>query len=175
MGVDDWTEVKRKNRGFISKEDDLAKVSISIYVTNFPDYCTAKDLFQSCKVYGHVVDSYIPIKRSKSGKRFGFVRFINVFSVERLVSNLCTLWIGKLRLHANTTRFQRPPVKPIISAPVRENVKNSQTHSGKRQNQERVPFPKQSNFGGSYANVVKDYNSQISNSAPIVNTLQLGV
>ncbi|GJV14708.1 RNA-directed DNA polymerase, eukaryota, nucleotide-binding alpha-beta plait domain protein [Tanacetum coccineum] len=170
MGVDDWTEVKRKNRGFISKEDDLAKVSISIYVTNFPDYCTAKDLFQSCKVYGHVVDSYIPIKRSKSGKRFGFVRFINVFSVERLVSNLCTLWIGKLRLHANTTRFQRPPVKPIISAPVRENVKNSQTHSGKRQNQERVPFPKQSNFGGSYANVVKDYNSQISNSAPIVKS-----
>ena len=91
MGVDDWTEVKRKNRGFISKEDDLAKVSISIYVTNFPDYCTAKDLFQSCKVYGHVVDSYIPIKRSKFGKRFGFVRFINVFSVERLVSKLCTL------------------------------------------------------------------------------------
>ncbi|GJR45435.1 hypothetical protein Tco_1313538 [Tanacetum coccineum] len=112
MGVDDWTEVKRKNRGFISKEDDLAK-----------------------------------------GR-----------------CNLCTLWIGKLRLHANTTRFQRPPVKPIISAPVRENVKNSQTHSGKRQNQERVPFPKQSNFGGSYANVVKDYNSQISNSAPIVKS-----
>ncbi|PWA79876.1 hypothetical protein CTI12_AA199580 [Artemisia annua] len=120
MGDDDWNEATRKNRGYRTKEDDLAKVSISIYVTNFPESCSAKDLFQSCKVYGHVVDSYIPLKRSKSRKRFGFIRFINVFSVERLISNLCTIWIGKFRLHANTTRFQRPSVNT-----------NSSSHSGK--------------------------------------------
>ncbi|GJZ34484.1 RNA-directed DNA polymerase, eukaryota [Tanacetum coccineum] len=67
-----------------SKEDDVAKISTSIYVTNFPESFSAKDLFNSCKVYGHVVDSFIPSKRSKAGKRFGFVRFINVFSEERL-------------------------------------------------------------------------------------------
>ncbi|GJS74271.1 RNA-directed DNA polymerase, eukaryota [Tanacetum coccineum] len=141
MGDDDWNEVTRKNRGYRTKEDDLAKVSMSIYVTNFPESCSAKDLFQSCKVYGHVVDSYIPLKRSKSGKRFGFVRFINVFSVERLISNLCTIWIGKFRLHANITKFQRPSVNTNASVPFGGNgnaphihVYNSQSHSGKWNN-----------------------------------------
>ncbi|GJU21380.1 RNA-directed DNA polymerase, eukaryota, partial [Tanacetum coccineum] len=31
---------------------------------------SAKVLFQSCKQYGHVVDTFIPIKRSKNGRRF---------------------------------------------------------------------------------------------------------
>ncbi|GKB71624.1 hypothetical protein Tco_0933036 [Tanacetum coccineum] len=30
---------------FRSKEDDVAKISVSVYITNFPDNCTAKDLF----------------------------------------------------------------------------------------------------------------------------------
>ncbi|GJR49518.1 RNA-directed DNA polymerase, eukaryota [Tanacetum coccineum] len=71
---------------FRSKEDDVSKISTSIFVTNFPDSFSAKNLFHSCKQYGHVVDSFIPTKRTKDGKRFGFVRFINVFNVERLVT-----------------------------------------------------------------------------------------
>nr|GEZ30782.1 RNA-directed DNA polymerase, eukaryota [Tanacetum cinerariifolium] len=67
-----------------SKEDDVSRTSTLIFVTNFPDSFSGKDLFHSCKQYGHVVDTFIPSKRSKAGKRFGFVRFINVFNVERL-------------------------------------------------------------------------------------------
>nr|GEV64506.1 RNA-directed DNA polymerase, eukaryota [Tanacetum cinerariifolium] len=66
-----------------TKEDDVAKISTSIFVTNFPESFSAKDLFQSCKQYGHVVDTFIPNKRSKGDKRFGFVQFINVFNDER--------------------------------------------------------------------------------------------
>nr|GEV45261.1 nucleotide-binding alpha-beta plait domain-containing protein [Tanacetum cinerariifolium] len=95
---------------FRSKEDDVDRISTSIFVTNFSDSFTAKDLFHSCKMYGHVVDSYIPTKRSKEGKRFGFVRFINVFNVDRPVSNLCTIWVGRLKFHANLVRFQRTPL-----------------------------------------------------------------
>ncbi|PWA68268.1 hypothetical protein CTI12_AA310550 [Artemisia annua] len=90
-----------------SKEDDVAKISTSIFVTNFPDSITAKDLFNSCKTYGHVVDSFIPTKRAKNGKRFGFVRFINVLDVDRFVGNLCTVWIDRHKLFANVARFQR--------------------------------------------------------------------
>ncbi|GJW59204.1 nucleotide-binding alpha-beta plait domain-containing protein [Tanacetum coccineum] len=90
-----------------SKEDDVQKISSSVFVTNFPEQFSAKDLWNTCKVYGHVVDTYIPDRRSKIGKRFGFVRFINVFDMERLVNNLCTVWIGKLKLHANVARYQR--------------------------------------------------------------------
>nr|GEU54570.1 RNA-directed DNA polymerase, eukaryota, reverse transcriptase zinc-binding domain protein [Tanacetum cinerariifolium] len=65
-----------------------------------------QDLWNTCKTYGHAVDAYIPNRRSKAGKRFGFVRFIKVFDVERLVNNLCTVWVGRYKLHANVARFQ---------------------------------------------------------------------
>ncbi|PWA58318.1 hypothetical protein CTI12_AA401100 [Artemisia annua] len=94
----------------ISKEDEVQKISTSIFVTNFPEYARAKDLCNVCKQYGHVVDAFIPNRRSKASKRFGFVRFIKVFDVDRLVSNLCTLWIGNHDLHANVVRFQRPSI-----------------------------------------------------------------
>nr|GEX21935.1 RNA-directed DNA polymerase, eukaryota [Tanacetum cinerariifolium] len=90
-----------------SKEDDVAKISTTVFVTYFPESLSAKELFHSCKTYGHVVDSFIPTKRGKNGKRFGFVRFINVFSEERLVDNLCTVWIDRCKLHANVSRFNR--------------------------------------------------------------------
>nr|GEZ98168.1 uncharacterized mitochondrial protein AtMg00810-like [Tanacetum cinerariifolium] len=58
-----------------------------------------------------MVDSFIPSKRAKEGKRFGFVRFINVFSVKRLVNNLCMIWVGRLKLNANVARFNRENLK----------------------------------------------------------------
>ncbi|GJY98963.1 RNA-directed DNA polymerase, eukaryota [Tanacetum coccineum] len=54
---------------FFSKEDVVSKVSTSIFVTNFPDSFSAKDLFHTCKVYGHVVDSFIPVKKPKAFQR----------------------------------------------------------------------------------------------------------
>ncbi|GKG13933.1 hypothetical protein Tco_0350893, partial [Tanacetum coccineum] len=31
-------------------------------------------------------------------------------NVDRLVENLCTLWIGRMHLHANVVRYDRPPI-----------------------------------------------------------------
>ncbi|GKB06680.1 nucleotide-binding alpha-beta plait domain-containing protein [Tanacetum coccineum] len=67
----DWTEVSRMKYGsFIgsqrSKEDDVQKISTYVFVTNFPDQYGAKDLWNSCKTYGHVVDAYIPNRRSNA-------------------------------------------------------------------------------------------------------------
>ncbi|GJX89851.1 reverse transcriptase domain-containing protein [Tanacetum coccineum] len=93
-------------------------ISKSIFVTNFPDNTTSKDLWEVCKGYGTVVDVFIPDRKSKAGKRFAFVRFIKVDNVDRLVGNLCTLWIGRMHLHANVARFDRPPIhssRPNIS------------------------------------------------------------
>nr|GEZ99884.1 nucleotide-binding alpha-beta plait domain-containing protein [Tanacetum cinerariifolium] len=93
-----------------SKEDDVSRISTTIYVSNFPESFSAKDLFHSCKQYGHVVDTFIPFKKSKDGKRFGFVSFINVFNAERLVSNLCTIWVDRSKFHADIARFHRAPL-----------------------------------------------------------------
>nr|GEW27250.1 nucleotide-binding alpha-beta plait domain-containing protein [Tanacetum cinerariifolium] len=48
----------------------MCRISTSIFVTNFPDLFSAKDLFHSYKKYGHVFDTFIPSKRSKAEKRF---------------------------------------------------------------------------------------------------------
>ncbi|GKC60557.1 RNA-directed DNA polymerase, eukaryota [Tanacetum coccineum] len=50
-----------------SKEDEVMKISTSVFVTNFPDQMRAQDLWHTCKQYGQVVDAYIPNRRSKAG------------------------------------------------------------------------------------------------------------
>nr|GEZ33841.1 clathrin heavy chain 1 [Tanacetum cinerariifolium] len=52
-------------------------------------------------VNGTVVNVFIPLKKSKVGKRFAFVRFVKVHNLVRLVENLCTIWIGRHHLFAN--------------------------------------------------------------------------
>ncbi|PWA40018.1 hypothetical protein CTI12_AA459470 [Artemisia annua] len=86
------------------------KLSSSIFVTNFLDKFSAKELWTVCNQYGKVADAFNPDRRSKSGERFGFVRFIKIFDVDCLVNNLCTIWVGHFKLHANIARFHRPPL-----------------------------------------------------------------
>ncbi|GKA85401.1 nucleotide-binding alpha-beta plait domain-containing protein [Tanacetum coccineum] len=110
------------------KEDEVQKISTSVFVTNFPDQFTAKELWNTCKQYGYVVDTFIPNRRSKAGKRFGFVRFIKVFDAERLVNNLCTIWVGRHKIHANVARFQRVSMNISGSQFKKNEVKRNHTH-----------------------------------------------
>ncbi|GKE33755.1 nucleotide-binding alpha-beta plait domain-containing protein, partial [Tanacetum coccineum] len=127
---------------FRSKEDDVSKISTLIFVTNFPDSFSAKDLFHSCKQYGHVVDSFIPTKRTKDGKRFGFVRFINIFNVERLVNNLCTIWVGRSKFHANVARFKREYMKGSVNVDKTKNESNKRKFDGSHKNVENTVIGK---------------------------------
>ncbi|GKB66725.1 RNA-directed DNA polymerase, eukaryota [Tanacetum coccineum] len=95
-----------------SKLDQTAKISKLVFITNFSEECTSKDLWKVCNDYGTVIDVFIPNKRSKSGKRFAFVRFIKVSNLDRLVENLNTIWMGRFHLSANRARFDRPVVSP---------------------------------------------------------------
>ncbi|GKB12472.1 nucleotide-binding alpha-beta plait domain-containing protein, partial [Tanacetum coccineum] len=160
MGESNWQTVTRKklsSRSAVgihrSKKDDVNRISTSIFVTNFPQSFTAKDLFHVCKQYDHVVDSYIPDKKTKAGKRFGFVRFINIFNVERLVSNLCTIWVDRFKLHANTARYQRPPLNK--NGP--QEVKTIDPSRNSRQIPQKVTNNVVSD--NSYVNMVKSYSS----------------
>nr|GEU30023.1 RNA-directed DNA polymerase, eukaryota [Tanacetum cinerariifolium] len=60
-----------------SKFDQTSKVS------------NTRDLWKACKVYGTVVDVFIPNKKSMSGKKFAFVRFIKA----DFVSRERTVWV----------------------------------------------------------------------------------
>ncbi|GKA72763.1 RNA-directed DNA polymerase, eukaryota, nucleotide-binding alpha-beta plait domain protein [Tanacetum coccineum] len=91
-----------------SNFDQTAKISKSVFISNFPNDCSSRDLWKMCSRYGTVVDVFIPNKRSKAGKRFAFVRFIKVLNFDRLIENLKTIWIGRFHLSANPARFERP-------------------------------------------------------------------
>ncbi|GKA74662.1 RNA-directed DNA polymerase, eukaryota [Tanacetum coccineum] len=112
---------------FNSKEDLTQKIPKTVFVTNFPDHFSARDLWNVCVAYGKVIDVYIPLKKSKAGKKFAFVPFLKVDNLDRLIDNLCTIWIGRFRLHANSVRFQRE-TKAYSSQPKKGNegsVKNT--------------------------------------------------
>ncbi|GJR65678.1 RNA-directed DNA polymerase, eukaryota, nucleotide-binding alpha-beta plait domain protein, partial [Tanacetum coccineum] len=96
-----------------SNFDQTAKISKSVFISNFLDDCSSRDLWKVCSGYGTVVDVFIPKKRSKAGKRFPFVRFIKVLNFDRLIENLKTIWIGHFHLSANPARFERPKA-PIL-------------------------------------------------------------
>ncbi|GJY69814.1 nucleotide-binding alpha-beta plait domain-containing protein [Tanacetum coccineum] len=123
-----------------SKEDELAKLSSSIFVTNFPDKRS-----KAGKRFDFV--RFIKIFDVDPSKRFGFVRFIKIFDVDRLVNNLCTIWVGRFKLHANIARFQRPPL----------NKNNSQSSHNKGDQSAPKDFYKESGENvnsKSYAHVV---------------------
>ncbi|GJU90435.1 RNA-directed DNA polymerase, eukaryota, partial [Tanacetum coccineum] len=134
-----------------SKEDHVIGISKSVFVTNFPDYFRSRDLWSLCEAYGKVVDVYIPNRKSKAGKRFAFVRFIRVDDMDRLISNLCTIWVGRLHLHANAVRYERSS-KPSSSA----RPPTVKVHA--------IPPPTR-HFPSSFVTVVND-----NHSFPVLNT-----
>lgn len=54
---------------------------------------------------------FIPPKKDKLGKRFGFVRFVDVQDQRILEEHLQDVWIGTYKLRVNIPRFERGNVK----------------------------------------------------------------
>nr|GEV38291.1 nucleotide-binding alpha-beta plait domain-containing protein [Tanacetum cinerariifolium] len=157
---------------FKTKEDDVAKISTSVFITNFPESVSAKELFQSCKQYGHVVDTFIPNKRSMNGKRFGFVRFINVFNDERLVNNLNTVWIDRFKLHANIAQFHRPPISS--SKNTKKGGEDTKGGSPKLQMTDHSKLNANTKVGHSYVGVVKGGKELVNGGVESTPTIVLG-
>nr|GEZ93932.1 nucleotide-binding alpha-beta plait domain-containing protein [Tanacetum cinerariifolium] len=141
MVLDDSCVVKRDLDNYVMGE--VKQFSSINNLRNFPDNTTSKDLWEVCQGFGTVVDVYIPNRKSKAGKRFAFVRFIKVENVDRLVGNLCTLWIGHMHLYANVFRFER---SPIHSSHVAEVVYCSDDESVKGDDENNVETSKQVNL-----------------------------
>ncbi|GJS33367.1 RNA-directed DNA polymerase, eukaryota [Tanacetum coccineum] len=142
-----------KQNSLQSKADQAARISKSVFVSNFPECCTAKDLWNVCNNYGTVVDVFIQTKKSKVGKRFAFVRFIKVFNLDRLIENLNTIWIGRFHLFANPVHFERPK-KP--NPPNHNNVAAAPSYSM------GVNHAKVKVQNGSYVNVVNGFSPAVA-------------
>ncbi|GJV39798.1 RNA-directed DNA polymerase, eukaryota [Tanacetum coccineum] len=132
---DDAVVFRGERRNKMSEVEGRAnQVTQSIFVTNFPSGTSAKQLWDICEQYGKVVDSFIPARVSKEGKKFAFVRFSKVKNIEVLIGNLNTVWIGKFKLRFNVARFQMGEKFDGVKngeqkQPVRFNVPSSSTFS----------------------------------------------
>ncbi|GJX99048.1 reverse transcriptase domain, reverse transcriptase zinc-binding domain protein, partial [Tanacetum coccineum] len=87
MGDSDWHVVSRKNRRSVferlnpsqsqrSNSDDLAKISLSVYVSNFPSHPTERELWNICGKVGTIVDVYIAKRKNQLNQMFAFCRYI---------------------------------------------------------------------------------------------------
>lgn len=56
---------------------------------------------------GRVLDFFIPSKRDKNGKRFGFVRMTEFFNAKELELQLERIWLGSYKPRVNVMRFER--------------------------------------------------------------------
>ncbi|KAJ4848423.1 hypothetical protein Tsubulata_039267 [Turnera subulata] len=93
---------------------------INLYIENLPLQWSAVELHCILYKYGEVVDIYIPAKRSKNGKRFGFARFRACYDTQRLISFINLIKVGNGHLQSVITHDRsqaRPPTQnPKLSS-----------------------------------------------------------
>nr|GEY06239.1 reverse transcriptase domain-containing protein [Tanacetum cinerariifolium] len=99
----------------------------------------------------------LSLLRGRKPERFYFVRFINVLNEKRLVNNVCTIWVGRFKLHANIARFHRTHLNNK-SHQVKYNVRVSRSSAHVYEKDIGL-----SGVGNSYVHVVKG-------KTPFVNT-----
>ncbi|PWA72841.1 hypothetical protein CTI12_AA072720 [Artemisia annua] len=91
--------------------DDLARISLSVYVANFPSHLTIRELRNICGKAGTLVDVYIAKHKNALGQMFGFCRFIKL----RLYACIAK-HDRKLGCKSSFTRVQNAkPVAPVAS------------------------------------------------------------
>ncbi|GJW80214.1 RNA-directed DNA polymerase, eukaryota, reverse transcriptase zinc-binding domain protein [Tanacetum coccineum] len=116
-----WTWVFGKNKKKQSKPienplvKEVEKIATSFFVTNFPESLDAKNLWKEFQSFGRIVDAFIANKRSKTGKRFGFVRFLGVCNGEEFAKYMSSIWIGSYHVYVSIAKFQRTSKKEANS------------------------------------------------------------
>nr|GEX09105.1 RNA-directed DNA polymerase, eukaryota [Tanacetum cinerariifolium] len=58
----------------------------SIFVTNFPDHITARDLWKVCNDYEVIMDAFIPYKKSKAGL-WVLIEMVSISAKEKLLNH----------------------------------------------------------------------------------------
>ncbi|KAL4554369.1 hypothetical protein LXL04_039506 [Taraxacum kok-saghyz] len=113
-GRDDggWTRVVgRRNKAEhrrASIEEELSKVVTTFFVNNLPEGCNSTRLWKRFEESGTLVDAFVPGKRDVSGRLFGFVRFLKVSNLHRMLKKLNELLLDGQKVRVNVARHDRP-------------------------------------------------------------------
>ncbi|KAJ4843861.1 hypothetical protein Tsubulata_036661 [Turnera subulata] len=88
----------------------------SLYIENPPTGWSAVQVFQNLSKYGEVVDVFLPAKVTKTGKRFGFVRYRNGVDLQRILFDLNRFQVEGGALRANIARDRVQSVWRVTKA-----------------------------------------------------------
>ncbi|KAL4364313.1 hypothetical protein GQ457_04G009840 [Hibiscus cannabinus] len=80
-------------------------IQTTVFVSNLPPRLHWQGLWFAFARYGDVIDAFIPAKKSKTGFRYGFVRFLKLEDAERAISHLSGSVLYVNRLNASLARF----------------------------------------------------------------------
>ncbi|GLU06855.1 hypothetical protein SLE2022_238450 [Rubroshorea leprosula] len=136
---------RRWNRNRVASYDSqFSGWTTTFFFANFPEDLEAKFLWNCFQLYGKVVDVFIPSKRDKRGKRFGFVRMAGVKNEFQMEGQLNTMWIGsyKIKVRIADERQRKPAQSKKIQGSVKDHGSSSKMN--------RLVQP-----GQSYAQAVK--------------------
>lgn len=85
----------------------LDNITISFFFTKFPEELSNSDLRKLFARFGRVGEVFVPSKRDKWGRRFGFVKYKEVFYEAELEERLHEVWWGNTKTKVNRARFGR--------------------------------------------------------------------
>ncbi|KAL8510255.1 hypothetical protein ACS0TY_017171 [Phlomoides rotata] len=83
------------------------KDCVTFFFTNFPVTCNLSSLRNRFNEIATVKDLFIPYRRDKKGKPFGFVRFSGNINTPQVEGSLNNTWFGSYKLRANISKFAR--------------------------------------------------------------------
>ncbi|KAL5170332.1 hypothetical protein HKD37_11G032053 [Glycine soja] len=123
-GEYEWTTVRyRKRRHLRTQSQDVegrlpenkyhrrnwrdALDITSFYFTRFPEEVTQAELWNHFRQWGEVKEIFLPKRRNKEGRRYGFVRLKGVEDKRRVERDLDNSFIRGLKLHVNIPKYGR--------------------------------------------------------------------
>ncbi|GLU16462.1 hypothetical protein SLE2022_328950 [Rubroshorea leprosula] len=119
-GYRQWQGHRNRTAGYGSP---FSGWTTTFFFYNFPEELEAKFLWNSFRLYGKAVDVYIPSKRDKRGKRFGFVRMARVKNELQMERQLNTMWISsyKMKVEIADDRGKKPTESKKLQRAVKDN------------------------------------------------------
>ncbi|KAL4379166.1 hypothetical protein GQ457_02G027130 [Hibiscus cannabinus] len=125
------------------KESSTRNDVTTVFVANIAPKLHWQGLWAAFAHHGEVVDTFIPMKRSRDGLRFGFVRFSNKGDALRAIVRLDDFVLFGSRISVSLARFnarshywRKAPSKNLISEqndscnPVRQETQDKQLVEG---------------------------------------------
>ncbi|GKU90755.1 hypothetical protein SLEP1_g4707 [Rubroshorea leprosula] len=142
-----------RNR-FAGDSSQFSGWATTFFFYNFPEELEAKFLWNSFQMYGKVVDVYIPRKRDKKGKRYGFVRLSGVKNEMQMERRLNEIWIGSYKMRVKIASDKQR--KPATTRKVQGAIKGS----GSTSSMNRLVQP-----GHSYVQAVKGRGKEVDKAS----------